>query len=230
VELVPVAGAEAPAAGPSMEALAGVVEAPAGVTEVPPAIKEEEAGILQLEVSSISPRVSSISRGGLSLFRFFAYRVTPTIPTLMPAKALKLGMPATTRWRSERALLTAASEAATGESSRVTTATTRPQQEEAAAATSQALVPRAPPQGCGQAHSESQPTRDHGAAGATADDDAPPGWGQLRGRPRSAPERVPEVPVMREDGCVMSQRPTHDAEASMSHAALLAPDVAAVHP
>jgi hypothetical protein len=35
---------------------------------------------------------------------------------------------------------------------------------------------------------------------------------------------------MREDGCVMSQRPTHDAEASMSHAALLAPDVAAAHP
>jgi hypothetical protein len=35
---------------------------------------------------------------------------------------------------------------------------------------------------------------------------------------------------MREDGCVMSQRLAHDAEASTSHAALPAPDVVVTHP
>jgi hypothetical protein len=35
---------------------------------------------------------------------------------------------------------------------------------------------------------------------------------------------------MWEDGCVMSQHPVHDAEASMSHAAPLAPDVVVAHP
>jgi hypothetical protein len=57
----------------------------------------------------------------------------------------------------------------------------------------------------------------------------PPGWGQLRGQPGSAPERTLEVMVMREDGCVMSQRPTHDAEASASHAAPSTPDSAVAH-
>jgi hypothetical protein len=41
--------------------------------------------------------------------------------------------------------------------------------------------------------------------------------------------RTPEVLVMREDGCVMSQHLTHDAEASTSHAALPAPDVGVAH-
>jgi hypothetical protein len=58
----------------------------------------------------------------------------------------------------------------------------------------------------------------------------PPGWGQWGGRPASAPERTPDVPVMWEDGCVMSQRPVYDAEASMSHAAPPAPDVVVAHP
>jgi hypothetical protein len=40
---------------------------------------------------------------------------------------------------------------------------------------SQELVPRTPSQGRGQARSESRPARDHKAAGAAADDDAPPG-------------------------------------------------------
>jgi hypothetical protein len=102
----------------------------------PPALKEEEAGILQFEVSSISPRVPSVSRGGRSLFRFFADRVTPTVPALTPAKALKLGMPMMTRRRLKMAPRTAASAAAMGEPSRVTTAATTSQQEEAAAATS----------------------------------------------------------------------------------------------
>jgi hypothetical protein len=35
---------------------------------------------------------------------------------------------------------------------------------------------------------------------------------------------------MREDGCVMSQRPAHDAEASSSCAVQPTPDVAVVHP
>jgi hypothetical protein len=38
------------------------------------------------------------------------------------------------------------------------------------------------------------------------------------------------VLVMREDDCVMSQHPAHDAEASTSHAAPLAPDVVVAHP
>jgi hypothetical protein len=82
-------------------------------------------------VSSISPRAASISRGRPSLFHFFADRVTPTIPALMPAKALKLGTLATTRRHSERAPRTAASAEATGEPPRVTAAATRRQQEEA---------------------------------------------------------------------------------------------------
>jgi hypothetical protein len=35
---------------------------------------------------------------------------------------------------------------------------------------------------------------------------------------------------MREEDCVMSQRPAHDAEALTSHAAPPAPDVAVAHP
>jgi hypothetical protein len=38
------------------------------------------------------------------------------------------------------------------------------------------------------------------------------------------------VLVMRKDGCVMSQGPAHDAEASTSHAAPPAPDVVVSHP
>jgi hypothetical protein len=37
------------------------------------------------------------------------------------------------------------------------------------------------------------------------------------------------VLVMQEDGCVMSQRPAHDTEASTSHAAPPASDVAVSH-
>jgi hypothetical protein len=37
------------------------------------------------------------------------------------------------------------------------------------------------------------------------------------------------VLVMREDGCVMSQRPAHDTEASTSHTAPPAPDVTVMH-
>jgi hypothetical protein len=99
---------------------------------------------------------------------------------------------------------TAASAAAMGEPSRVTAVVTGPQQEEAVAVTSQALVPHAPSQGREQARWESRPAGDHEAAGAAAADDAPPGWGQLRGQPCSAPERAQKVLVMREDGCVMS--------------------------
>jgi hypothetical protein len=70
VELVPMAGAEAPAAGSSVEAPAGAAKAPAGVTEVPPTLEEEEAGFLQLEVSSISPYTPLISRSCHLLFCF----------------------------------------------------------------------------------------------------------------------------------------------------------------
>jgi hypothetical protein len=46
----------------------------------------------------------------------------------------------------------------------------------------------------------------------------------------SAPERTPEVLVMWEDDCVMSQHPAHDAEALTSHATPPAPDIAVAHP
>jgi hypothetical protein len=230
VELVPVADVEAPAAGPSVEAPAGTADAPAGVTKVPPALEEEEVGIVQYEVSNIFPRTPLISRGGRLLFCFLVDRVTPTVAALAPGKALKSGMPATTRQRSERVPRTAASAAAMGEPSRVTAAAARPQQEEVAATTSQALVCCAPSQGRGQARPESRPAGDHEAAGATADDDAPPGWGQLRGQPGTAPECAPGVLVMREDDCVISQRPAHDTKASMSHTAPPAPDVTVTHP
>jgi hypothetical protein len=49
-------------------------------------------------------------------------------------------------------------------------------------------------------------------------------------QPASTPEPVPEVLVMREDGCVMSQCLAHDAEASSSRVVLPTPDVAVAHP
>jgi hypothetical protein len=123
---VPVAGAEAPSIGPSEEAPAGAAEAPAGAMEVPPALKEEEAGFLQLEVSSISPRTPLISRGCRLLFCFLVDRVTPIVPALAPAKALRSGAPATTGRRLARVLRIAASATATGKLSRVTTTVTGP--------------------------------------------------------------------------------------------------------
>jgi hypothetical protein len=51
------------------------------------------------------------------------------------------------------------------------------------------------------------------------DDDIPPlGWGQWESLPAPAPEPPAGVLVMREDGCVMSGRPVHDAEPSSSRA------------
>jgi hypothetical protein len=64
----------------------------------------------------------------------------------------------------------------------------------------------------------------------TDDDAPPPGWGQWGNQPASAPERARGVLVMREDGCVMSQRPAHNAEALSSRAVLPTPDVVVVHP
>jgi hypothetical protein len=175
-----------PAAGLSVEVPAGAAEALTSTTEVPLALKEEEAGILQFEVSSISPRAPLILRGGRLLIFFLVDRVMPTISALAPAKALKSGTPAMTRRHSKRAPWTIVSAAATGEPSR-TAAVARPQLKEAVAMTSQALVPRAPPQGREQARSESRPTGDHGAAGAAADDNAPPRVGPIEGATRVSP-------------------------------------------
>jgi hypothetical protein len=78
----------------------------------------------------------------------FIDRVTPIVPALTPAKALRLGTPVTTRRRSARAPRTAVSAVGTGEPSCDTAVAIGPQQEEAAAAMmSQVLVPRAPSQG-----------------------------------------------------------------------------------
>jgi hypothetical protein len=56
------------------------------------------------------------------------------------------------------------------------------------------------------------------------DDVPPPGWGQWENLPAPAPEPPLGVLVMREDDCVMSGRPTHDAEASSSRTVLPALD------
>jgi hypothetical protein len=54
-----------------------------------------------------------------------------------------------------------------------------------------------------------------------ADDDAPPpGWDQWMSPPAPAPESLVGVLVMREDGTVMSGRPTYGVGASSSRAAL----------
>jgi hypothetical protein len=150
----------------------------------PPALEEEEAGFLQLEVSNISPCTPLISRDCHLPFCFLVDTVTLIVPALAPAKALRSGAPAMTRRRSARVPQIAASAAATGEPSRDTAAVTESQQEEAVAATvSQVLVPHASSQGRGQVHPESQPAGDHEAVGSAADDDAPPGCGQLREKP-----------------------------------------------
>jgi hypothetical protein len=61
------------------------------------------------------------------------------------------------------------------------------------------------------------------------DDDAPPpGWGQWKNWPASAPEPAVGVLVMQEDGCVMLWRQVHGVEASLSHAVLPAPDAVVV--
>jgi hypothetical protein len=58
----------------------------------------------------------------------------------------------------------------------------------------------------------------------------PPGWGQWESLPAVALEPLVGVLVMREDGCVMSGRPVHGAEASSSRAALPTSDSIVAHP
>jgi hypothetical protein len=94
------------------------------------------------------------------------------------------------------------------------------------AVASQALVPHDPHIGRGWAHSGSRSIGGREAAKAPTGGDSAPGRGRSRGSSGPTPERAPEVLVMREDGCVMSQRPAHDAEASTSRAAPPASDVA----
>jgi hypothetical protein len=63
------------------------------------------------------------------------------------------------------------------------------------------------------------------------DDDAlPPGWGQWEILPAPALEPPVGVLVMRDDGCVMSGRLAHSAEASLSHATLPTSYGAVAHP
>jgi hypothetical protein len=150
---------------------------------------------------------------------FFVHRVTPIVPALALAKALRLGAPVTTRRCSSRPSQAVVSAAATGESSRDAAMATRPQQEETAAAAVASASPALHSAGA------------RAAVVDVADDDAPlPGWGQWRNQPTSAPEPALKGLVMREDGCVMSHRPAHGTEASTSRAAPPASDVAVVQP
>jgi hypothetical protein len=84
-----------------------------------------------------------------------------------------------------------------------------------AAATTASAVPPAP-----------VPTAvDQAAVVEIPDDDAPPpGWGQWEDWSAPTPKPAVGVLVIREDGCVMPQWPTHGAEASSSRAGLPAPD------
>jgi hypothetical protein len=61
------------------------------------------------------------------------------------------------------------------------------------------------------------------------DDDAPPpGWGQWENWPAPAPEPAAGVLVVREDGCVVPWRPTHEPKASSSRTGLPAPNTTVV--
>jgi hypothetical protein len=139
-------------------------------------------------VSSASPRAPSFSRGSRSLFRFFANRLTPTVPALAPVKALKLWMPATTRRCSERVPRSAVSAtAAAGESSRVVTAAARPQQEEAVVAASQVLVPTPLPKGAGRLVRRAGPPGTTGQWGPLLMVILPPGGANRGGDPGQPP-------------------------------------------
>jgi hypothetical protein len=62
------------------------------------------------------------------------------------------------------------------------------------------------------------------------DDTPPPGWDQWGNLPAPIPEPPAGVLVMRDDGCVMSERPADSAEASSSRAVLPASDGTAARP
>jgi hypothetical protein len=62
------------------------------------------------------------------------------------------------------------------------------------------------------------------------DDTPPPGWDQWGSLPAPAPELPVGALVVRDDGCVTSGRSADGAEASSSHAVLLASDGAAARP
>jgi hypothetical protein len=155
----------------------------------PRALEEEEAGLLQLKVSSTSPYAFDFE-GLVFTPLLFVWRVTPIVPALTPAKALRSGAPTTTRRRSARVSWTAMGAVAAGGPSRNAAVATGLQQEEAAAATSQVLAPRAPSQGHGRARPEGRPAGDQEAVAEAVDEDTPPGWGQSRGQPASGPERM----------------------------------------
>jgi hypothetical protein len=88
------------------------------------------------------------------------------------------------------------------------------------AVTVPSILPASAPVSCSQAAEVEVPD----------DDTPPPGWEQWGSLPAPAPESPVGVLVMRDDGCVMSGRPTDGAEASSSYAVLPASDGAAAHP
>jgi hypothetical protein len=135
-----------------------------------------------------------------------------------------------TRRCSERAPQTVVSVVVAGEPSCSTTTAMRPQHEDPVVATSQVLVPHDPHQGCERARSGSRSTRGRETVEAPASGDFAPRRGRSRGPSGPAPERALEVLVVRSDGCMMSQRPAHDAEASTPHTAPPAADVAVLQP
>jgi hypothetical protein len=107
---------------------------------------------------------------------------------------------------------------------RAATAVMRPQQEEAAAAAAQALVPRDPSQGRERTRSESRSVRGREAVKPPTGGDSAPKRGRSRRSYGPAPEPAPEVLVVWSDGCAMSERLAHNAEASTSRAAPQASD------
>jgi hypothetical protein len=190
-----VAGAEAAAAGRSVEEAARAAEAPARTAEAPtsaaeasgsaatamtgattaPAkpLRKRKRGFSTLRYAVAPPDVP-VSRGRSSVFYLCVRRVAPTVPALVPAKALRSDASVHMRWRSSRVPRVTGSAAVKTEPPRGTDVAAGSRQEVAAATAVMTTVTTVPtvqplpvPAAGGQADVVEIP-----------DDDAPPpGWG-----------------------------------------------------
>jgi hypothetical protein len=139
-------------------------------------------------------------------------------PPLAPAKALWTGASVPTRRRSLRLPRgTGGAAATTSEPPHAVASAAEPQREATAATAAMTISATVP-----LALSAPTPVGgDQPTVVVIADDDAPPpGWDQWMSPPAPASEPPVGVLMMREDGTVMSGRPTHGAGTSSSRAAL----------
>jgi hypothetical protein len=172
------------------------------------ALEEEEAGLLHPEVGYRTFRRPIFERRkfNLSDFAFAGWR---RLSPLAPAKALRADASIPTRRHSSRApRVTRSTVTATSKAPRSVAAAAEPQQAAAAttavmtmAVTTLSISPAPTPVGGSRAVVVEVPDYDT----------PPPGWDQWGSMPAPAPEPPVGVLVMREDGCVMSGRPTDGA-------------------